>query len=155
MNPKQARAALLASSLFSIFITLFAAPAAAQDAVTVGTVTASGNSADVPVYIRDISGTSLGRDQPAGSKIQSFVIKVVYAPAAAVQSVTFTRAGITAGLIPAFEASPAPAGSITLIEQFNESTNLIPFTLNAPAPGDQVAHLAFTLSPSAAPGSSI
>jgi uncharacterized protein YjdB len=154
MNPKQARAALLASSLL-IFLLFAIAPAAAQDAVTVGTVTASGNTVDVPVYIRDASGTPIGRDQPAGSKIQSFVIKVDYAPAAAVQSVTFTRAGITAGLNPAFQSSPATAGSISLLEDFSESTDLIPFTLNAPLPGDVVAHLVFTLASSAAPGSSI
>jgi uncharacterized protein YjdB len=152
MNPKQGHAI----SLFLILLALFfAAPVTAQDAVTIGTVTASGNTADIPVYIRDISGTALGRDQAAGSKIQAFTIAVDYAPAASVQSVTFTRAGITAGLTPAFELSPASAGSISLIEQFDESSNLIPFNLNAPAPGDQVAHLVFTLSPSAAPGSSI
>src|SRR5216684_684149 len=152
MNSKQA----LSPSLLLILLALVTAvPVTAQDAVTVGTVTASGNTVDVPVYIRDISGTALGRDQAAGSKIQAFTIEVNYAPAASVQSVTFTRAGITAGLTPAFEFSPASAGSISLIEQFNESSNPIPFNLNAPAPGDQVAHLVFTLSASAAPGSSI
>jgi hypothetical protein len=38
---------------------------------------------------------------------------------------------------------------------FDEATNHVPFTLDAPPPGDQVAHLVFTLSSSAAPGSSI
>ena len=156
MNSKQVH---VINSLFSLFLILLvsfaAAPLAAQDAVTVQTVNASGNTVDVPVLIRDVSGTPLGRDQAAGSKIQAFTIAVNYAPAASVQSVTFTRAGITAGLTPAFELSPASAGSISLIEQFDESSNLIPFNLNAPPPGDQVAHLVFTLSPSAAPGSSI
>ena len=45
--------------------------AAAADVITVGTVTTSGMTADVPVYIRDVSGTPLGMDQPAGSKIQA------------------------------------------------------------------------------------
>jgi uncharacterized protein YjdB len=156
MNPKQARLAPFASSLFLLLIALVTvAPAAAQDSVTVLTVNASGNSVDVPVYVRDASGTSLGRDQPAGSKIQSFSIKVVYTPASAVQSVTFSKAGITAGLAASFESSPAASGEISWIASFDESTNLVPFTLNASAPGDQVAHLVFTLSPSAAPGSSI
>ena len=156
MNSKQVH---VINSLFSLFLILLvsfaAAPVAAQDAVTVQTVNASGNTVDVPVLIRDVSGTPLGRDQAAGSRIQAFTIAVNYAPAASVQSVTFARAGITAGLTPAFELSPASAGSISLIEQFDESSNLIPFNLNAPPPGDQVAHLVFTLSPSAAPGSSI
>jgi uncharacterized protein YjdB len=156
MNPKHARPALIASSLVPIFFALFAAsPAAAQDVVTVGTVTANSNIVDVPVYIRDVSGTPLGRDQPAGSRIQSYAIQVNYAPAASVQSVTFGRAGITAGLTPGFEIAPTTAGTISLLDDFSESTNLIPFSLNAPAPGDQVAHLVFTLSSSATPGSSI
>jgi len=146
----------LSALLFSLFtLLIIAAPAIAQDAVTVGTVTASGNTVDVPVYIRDVAGTTLGRDQAAGSRIQAFSIKVTYAPAAAVQSVTFSRAGITASLTPASEFSPAAGNSISLLDTFQESTNLIPFTLGAPAPGDQVAHLVFTLSSSAAPGSSI
>ena len=71
------------------------------------------------------------------------------------QSVTFTRSGITAGLTPAFENSPATPGTISLLETFHEATNPIPFTLDAAAPGDTVAHLLVTLSPSAAPGTVI
>ncbi|HEV7486110.1 MAG TPA: hypothetical protein VGQ65_10545 [Thermoanaerobaculia bacterium] len=156
MNPKQTRLAPHAAILFLIVLALFAGvPVFAQDAVTIGTVTAADNTVDVPVYVRDVSGTPLGRDQAAGSKIQSFSITVNYAPAAAVQSVTFTRAGITAPLSTPSEGSPGTSGTITWFASFDESTNLVPFTLNAPAPGDQIAHLVFTLSPSAAPGSSI
>jgi len=155
MNPQQPRLAAFAATLFLVFAVVTTSPAAAQDSVTVGTVTASGNTVDVPLYVRDVAGTPLGRDQAAGSKIQSFSIKVIYSPAAAVQSVTFTKAGITGGLSPAFESAPSQSGEISWVAGFQESTNLVPFTLNAPAPGDQVAHLVFTLSPSAAPGSSI
>jgi hypothetical protein len=157
MNPKQARLAPLAAILLLIpFLLLNATPASAQDAITVGTVTANGNTVDVPVYVRDVAGTLLGRDQAAGSKIQAFSIKVAYSPAAAVQSVTFSKAGITTALNTASgESSPGQPGEISWITAFQESTNPIPFTLNAPAPGDQIAHLVFTLSPSAAPGSSI
>ena len=137
---------------------LSAAPAAAQaaDSVTVGSVTApAGSTIDVPVSIRDVSGTPLGLDQPAGSRIQSYSIKVDYSPAAAVQSVTFTRAGITASLTPTFEASPASPGSISLLDTFQESTNLIPFTLDALPPGNQVAVLHVTVAPTATVGSTI
>jgi hypothetical protein len=126
-----------------------------QDVVTVATVTATGLTVDVPVSIRDTSGTPLGIDQPAGSRIQSYSIKVDYSPASAVSSVTFTRAGITTTLTPTFESSPASAGSISLLDTFQESTNLIPFTSNAAAPGNQVAHLTFNLSPTVTPGSTI
>src|SRR6266545_180954 len=128
---------------------------AQQDVITVGTVTAAGNTVDVPVSVRDVSGTPLGVDQPAGSKIQSFSIKVTYSPASAVSSVTFTRAGITASLSPTFESSPPNPPSISWLATFQESTNPVPFTLNKAAPGDRVAHMVFTLSGSAAPGSSI
>jgi hypothetical protein len=152
MTPKQCRNTLFAVAVLSLLTII---PAAAQDAVTVATVPANGNTVDVPVFIRDLAGTPLGQDRPAGSKIQSISIRVFYAPAAAVQSVTFTRAGITAGLTPISEFTPAASGAISLLMTFDETTNPIPFTLNAPVPGDQVAHLVFTLSSSAAPGSSI
>jgi hypothetical protein len=45
--------------------------------------------------------------------------------------------------------------SIALLDNFDESTNLIPFTSNAAAPGDQVATLHVTLAPSVAPGTTI
>lgn len=145
-------------TVFSTALLLAALPAsraAAQglDTVTVGTVsTPAGTTVDVPVFISDVSGTPLGIDRPAGSKIQSFSIKVDYAPGASVQSVTFTRAGITAALTPAFESSPSSPPSISLLENFQESTNLIPFTLNAALPGNQVAVLHVTVSPTAPVG---
>jgi hypothetical protein len=132
-----------------------ATAAHAADSVTVGSATANGSSVTVPVYVRDTSGTPLGMDQPSGSRIQSFSIKVTYAPASAVQSVTFTRAGITAGLTPTFESSPSTSSSVSLLATFQESTNPIPFTLNAGSPGNQVAKLTFQLSSSATPGTSI
>jgi len=132
-----------------------AAPAAAQappaDVVTVPNVSGAIN-VDVPVYIRDISGTPIGIDQPAGSRIQSYSLTVNYAPASAVQSITFTRAGITQALTPSFESNPTSPGTASLIDNFNEATNLIPFTSNAPAPGDQVGVLHVHLDPSLAPG---
>ena len=142
--------------LLAVFVSLaLATVAAAQDVVTVQTVTADGPTVDVPVFIRDTSGTPLGVDKPAGSKIQSLSIKVAYSPAAAVSSVTFTRAGITAGLSPAFETSPSTPGTISLLVSFSETTSPIPFNSNAALPGDQVAHMVFQLSSSATPGTPI
>ena len=155
---KITRATLLASTFYFL---LPAAPAAAQplpplprDEVAIGFVSGSG-VVDVPVYIRDVSNTALGMDRPAGSRIQAYSLKVDYAPAGAVQSITFSRDGITAGLTPTFETSPAAPGSISLLDSFPEATNLIPFTLNAPPPGNRVAHLLVTLNPSVAPGTVI
>jgi exosortase sorting signal-containing protein len=141
-----------------LLLSLLALPAAAQtaDTVTAGTVSAAaGSTVDVPVFIRDVSGSPLGIDQPPGSRIQSYGLTVNYAPAASVQSITFARGGITAPLTPAFESSPSSAGTISLLDAFQESTNLIPFTLNAPAPGNQVAVLHVTVAPTATVGSTI
>jgi hypothetical protein len=124
-----------------------------QDVVTVATVNGPQFTVvDVPVSIRDVSGTPLGLDQPPGSRIQSYSIKVNYAPASAVQSISFSRAGITQSLTPTFENSPSSPGSISLLDTFQESTNLIPFTLNGLPPGNKVAHLLVTLSPTATVG---
>ncbi|MEO8380093.1 MAG: hypothetical protein ABI779_10560 [Acidobacteriota bacterium] len=137
-----------------LLLVLAAGTMAAQDVITVGTVTADGPTVDVPVYIRDVAGTTLGMDKPAGSKIQAFTIKVIYAPASAISSVTFSRAGITASLSPTFEFNPSSPGTITLGASFQESTNPIPFT-NAGGPGNLVAHMVFTFSPTATPGTPV
>src|SRR5205823_9682023 len=44
-----------------ILLTLLAGAAAAQDVITVGTVTADGPSVDVPVFIRDTAGARRGQ----------------------------------------------------------------------------------------------
>jgi hypothetical protein len=126
------------------------------DTVTVATVLGSQfTTVDVPVFIRDASGTPLGLDQPPGFHIQAYAIKVNYSPASAVQSITFTRGGVTTSLTPASESSPTSAGSISLIDSFSEATNPIPFTLNGALPGNQVATLHVTLAASATPGTVI
>ncbi len=151
------RAVLLVSVLAAVLSTsaLFGA-VITPDTVTVATVNgAAGSVVDVPVYIRDASGSPLGLDQPPGSRIQSYSIKVTYAPTASVSSITFTRAGITSSLTPTFENSPTSPGTISLLDTFQESTNLIPFTLNGALPGNQVAHLLVTIPSTATVGSVI
>jgi hypothetical protein len=156
MNRRQR---LLAPLLAAVAAALCWLPSAqaivvSTDLVKVDTVTASGSVVDVPVYIRDSSFTPVGLDQPAGSKIQSFAIKVSYAPTAAISSITFTRAGITQSLTPVAEFTPSTPGTVSLVETFQESTNPIPFTLDA-AGGDEVGHLSVVLSPAAVPGSTV
>ncbi|HEX7138219.1 MAG TPA: hypothetical protein VF219_10245 [Vicinamibacterales bacterium] len=141
------RMALLIGVAIPVFATV-----ASQDVITIGSGVNSANTVDVPVYIRDTSGSPLGIDQPFGSRIQAYSIKVDYSPASAIQSVTFTRAGITQSLTPAFESSPSSAGSVSLIDTFDETTNLIPFTSNAALPGNQVAKLHFVFQPATLKG---
>lgn len=141
-------------------LTLCCLPAAnaavvAADVITVGNVTATSAVVDVPVYIRDVSGTPLGVDQPAGNKLQSYSITVNYAPAGSVATAGMGRAGITASLSPLFESAPVGPGTASLIDTFYEATNPVPFVSNAPASGNQVAHLMVQLSPSVTPGSVI
>lgn len=145
---------IIRNVLLSVFVSaLFSATATValaqipSDVVTVGTVSSSSSVVDVPVYIRDTSGTPLGIDQPSGSHIQSYSLRVLYA-SPAVQSITFTRGGITSSLTPTFESSPAvPGSSIALLDTFDETTNLIPFTSNAALPGNQVGTLHVTIAP--------
>ncbi|HEX2832463.1 MAG TPA: IPTL-CTERM sorting domain-containing protein [Thermoanaerobaculia bacterium] len=141
---------MIRNVLLSVVVSALCATAAlAQippDVVTIGTVSSSSSTVDVPVYIRDTAGTPLGIDQPAGSRIQSYSLQVLYA-SPAVQSITFTRGGITSSLTPTFESSPAaPGTSIALLDTFDETTNLIPFTSNAALPGNQVATLHVTIA---------
>jgi hypothetical protein len=91
------------------------------------------------IYIRDTSGTPVGVDQPPGMKLQSYSIKVDYAPAPSISTAGMARAGITASLTPLSEFAPVAPGSTSLIDDFYEPTNPIPFNSNAALPGDQVA----------------
>jgi len=153
MNSRNSIAVLVACVVLCGFLPSVAQ--AASDSITVGTVTATSTNVDVPIYIRDVSTTPLGMDQPTGSKIQSFSIKVTYAPSAAIQSISIARTGITSSLSPSFESKPSTSNSISILATFPESTNQIPFTLNAGSPGNLIAHLSVQLSASAAPGTSI
>lgn len=154
MKSQKMKTLLRLSFAFVVVCGLWAAPAMAQsaDVVTVATVTANGPVIVVPVYVRDVSGTPLGIDQPFGSRIQSFSIKVDYPVSPFIQSVTFTRAGITAGLTPTFENSPSAPGSVSLLMTFDETTNLVPFVSNAAAPGNQIGQLTFTFAASTPTG---
>ena len=155
---KTVRAALLIGVIASLVSTtaVWAGSISTPDVVTVATVTGPQfSTVDVPVFIRDSSGTPLGLDQPAGFHIQAYAIKVNYAPTSAVGSITFTRGGVTTSLTPASESSPSSAGSISLIDSFSEATNPIPLTLNGALPGNQVATLHVTLAASATPGTVI
>jgi hypothetical protein len=132
-----------------------AAPLAAQDAVTVGTVNTTTSTVDVPVYIRDVAGTPLGKDRDPSSQIQAYSIKVTYSPASAVTSATFTRSGVTAGLSPSFESAPKTSNSVSLLATFPQATSSIPLALGAPAPGTKVGNIRLVLSAAAVPGTSI
>jgi len=140
-------------SLLLLVVFMAAFSASAQDVLTVGTGSAApGGTASIPVSIVDRSGTSLGSDAGASNRLQGFAFKVMF-PAASVASVTFTRAGVAASLTPLFETTLSGSGWMSYVVSFQETSNPIPFLLDASTPGDQVGTLNVTLQGGAAIGS--
>jgi len=129
---------------------------AASDVLTVGTLTApSGSVAAVPVYVRDISGSPLGMDQSTDNRIQGFGFKVAFSPTSAVSAATFTRAGVLQGLTPLYETVLTPPGAVGYVGSFAQSTNPVPFDLNAAAPGNLIGYLNLTIPQDVAAGTVI
>jgi hypothetical protein len=138
-------------SLF-LFLFLFASAARAQDVLTIGSGTGQqGGAVSIPVYVRDLSTTTLGIDAAAGSRIQGLAFKVFF-PTDVVASVSIARAGVMASRVPMYENNLQGSGWSAFIASFNESTNLLPFVSNQAAPGNPVAVLTVTLQPGAAIG---
>lgn len=149
-------------ALIALCVLLTASTVLAADTVTIGTVaTATGTgTVVVPIYVRDASGTPLGRDQAAGHRISGLFVDVVYGPQACVTgSVVLSapanglfgsfRAAATCGSI--FEYQPRVIGtnqaySFAAPEQGgSDPCGVLPFALDAVAPGDRVAELSLTL----------
>jgi len=146
-------------AIAAVFLAALASGRNAQaiDSITVGSVTAAAGQVGVviPISVRDTSGTPLGRDAAAGLKIQGLSWRITYSPASAISSITMSRAGITAGLTPLFESFPGSGNTVSYVGSFDEATNLIPFTLDAASPGDQVAKLTVNISAAATPNTVI
>jgi hypothetical protein len=143
-------------TLLALFaLALFAGSAAAQDVLSLGTGEApSGGVVSIPVSILDRSGTSLGSDAGGGNRIQGIAFKVLHKPEQ-VQSATFTRGGVTAGLTPMFETSLVGTGFFSYVVSFAETVSPIAFTPNVPAPGNSIGTLNVTLAANVAPGTVI
>lgn len=131
-----------------------AAAHAAPDVLSVGSVTAPNGTLSIPVYVRDVSGTRLGVDRPAGQRIQAVGFKVRFSPASAVTSASFSRGGVLART-PLFDAVLQPTGGVGYVGSFSEDTNALAFTSNGTAPGNLIGHLTVTTSGNLAPGSVI
>ncbi|MFQ5526155.1 MAG: PA14 domain-containing protein [Thermoanaerobaculia bacterium] len=108
---------------------------------------------EIPIYVRDLSGTLLGMDQPAGQRIQGLSISVVYSPASAVDSIAFARAGLTEGLTPMFETTVQVGNRISWIASFDEVASPLGFDLDRAEPGDLVAKLVARVDAAAIAGS--
>jgi hypothetical protein len=131
---------------------LFASAARAQDVFTIGSGTGNpGGAVSIPVYVRDVSATTLGIDAAGGSRIQGLAFKVIFSTDV-IDTVTIARAGVTAQSVPMYENNLQGVGWSAFIASFNETTNLVPFVSDQAAPGNQVAVLTLTLKPGAAIG---
>ncbi|MGZ7031594.1 MAG: hypothetical protein ACXVIJ_06425 [Thermoanaerobaculia bacterium] len=124
-----------------LFLASAVSSAIAQDVVTVGTASGpAGSLLTVPVSIRDVSGTALGVDAGAGNRIQGFAFKVTF-PSEVIESISFTRGGITTPLTAMYETTYQGSDYSSCIASFNEGTNPVPFVSNAAAPGNPIGAL--------------
>src|SRR5262249_50804596 len=139
-----------------LLIVFIALPLFGADTLTIGNLSAArGTTANVPVYVRDTSGSPLGMDQAAANRIQGIGFKVSYAPLASVTVVSFTRAGVLQGLTALYETTLTPAGSVGYVGSFAQSTNPIPFVSDASAPGSLIGYLNVTIAQNAPVGTPI
>ncbi len=115
----------------------------------------AGGKVTVPVFVRDVSGSSLGMDSGTGSRIQRVRVQVGVSPESAVRGVSVVSAGTTAGLTPSYEQVKTRPGHFSYEVHFDELTNPIPFNLDAPEPGDLIANLSLSLAPTLDPGDTI
>lgn len=130
--------------------------ASAQDALGVDAIGGlPGQTRDVPVTIRDLSGTLLDEGDGTNLEIQGFAFRLDFAPPEHVTAVTFVQAGVTAGHTPVFPVITPAANHIIVLMSFDEGTDPLVFTLDAPPPGNLIGALRFTLSAAAPLGTLI
>ena len=128
----------------------------AQDVLGVAAIGGlPGQTRDVPVTIRDLAGTLLDEGDGTNLEIQGFAFRLDFAPAEHVTAVTFVQAGVTAGHTPVFPVITPAADHIIVLMSFDEGTDPLLFTLDAPSPGSLIGALRLTLSAGAPLGSVI
>ncbi len=134
----------------AVVMLLLPSTASARDVVSLDSVSlaAPGQTVQIPIYVRDTSGTALGIDAGTGRRIQGLALHVAVLPANAVTSLSLLRAGITSPPQTLFETSAQVANRVYGIMSFDEAASPLPFTVDAPFPGDQVATLELELSAS-------
>ncbi len=129
--------------------------ASAQDVITLGSISkvSAGQVITVPVYVRDVAGTPLGVDQASGRAIQALAVTVEATSSDVVSILDFQRAGLTSSLVAVYENQVDAGGDRrSWIVSFSETQDPVPFTLDAPAPGEQVADLLVRVRSTFAPG---
>jgi len=127
----------------------------APDELSIAQVTGpAGTVVRVPVRVRDLGGTILNEGDGPDNEIQSFAFQIAF-PATFVDASNFVHAGVTAGRTAFFSQVTPNADNIVVLKSFNETTNALVFTLNAPLPGDVIGELEITIDPAAPNGTLI
>ncbi len=130
--------------------------AGAQDVLGVAAIGGlPGQTRDVPVTVRDVGGTLLDEGDGTNFEIQGFAFRLDFAPAQHISAVTFVQAGVTAGHTPVFPVITPAADHIIVLISFDEATDPLLFTLDAPSPGNLIGALRFTVSAGAPLGTLI
>jgi hypothetical protein len=130
-------------AVFFAFATLRVS--AANDVLTIGSVTAPSGTMLVPVYLRDVSGTRLGVDRATGQRIQALGFRVRFSPAGRVTNASFVRAGALAKT-PLYDKTLSGTDWLGYVASFAESNNALAFTSNGAAPGNLIGYLSLTAS---------
>lgn len=133
----------MSRQLFFVLLLMIAAlPLAAQDVLSIGTISANpGSTVTVPVYLRDVSGTALGAGSGAGKLIQGIMLQVTTTPAVPGMTITFAPTGVLSGRTPLYQRG----GSGRWIGAYSESAQPLSFAANPAAPGDRIGTLTITL----------
>lgn len=129
---------------FVFLLILAAASAFAQDVLTIGsTAWPAGQTVEIPIYLRDAAGTTLGTDAGAGKRISSFAFKIVFSPAQ-IAAASLIGEGVASGS-PLFQRQLNGPGYVSEVVTFTEAIPLA-LSLNA-VPGNRIARLTVTLQP--------
>lgn len=130
-------------------------PAPAADWLRVAQVLADpGSTVRVPVRVRDLGASLLNEGDGPDREIQSFAFQVVF-PATHVDGIGFDHAGVTAGRTAFFSQVTPAADNLYVLKAFDEASNPLAFTLDAPAPGNTIGELVVTIDPATPIGSAI
>lgn len=122
----------------------------AGDSLTIGAGSAApGGVANVPVYLRDVTGTPL--DLATSNQIEGVAFKVTF-PTNVVSGVTISRAGVLLQRQIVFDAARQGSGFVSYVVTCAISCVTARDAFN---PGEQIATLAVTLRPDAPYGAAV
>ena len=117
----------------------------AADSISLGRADARpGSTVEVPVTLKDSSGTRLGSD---GAPIQAVAFRVIAEPKEAVSSITFRRGGVLQRLTPQFEHSQKTDNSVSYLVAFSSAKAKMNLRANPDDAGDEIGRVVVELAP--------